>query len=187
MRSFGSYYLLRSLEGSENESLTESVAIGGKKKLRGDLVSKYYEKYPNVQYEDVEEAFEDAAKEAAKKKPDTESSAKRMISKGMEKTLSAINKKKKGIGRNLSCVKAIKAAVSDEQGNKPISSLMKRASKVLTNQEIRVMRMCSDGKSVRSIGSELGVSYPTAWRILNSAIDKIRMSHGIRSRHLDRR
>jgi DNA-binding CsgD family transcriptional regulator len=150
-------------------------------------VPKYYEKYTNVQYEDVEEAFKDAVKAAIKKKPASEGSVKKAIAKEMEKTLSAVNRKKKGIGRSLSCVKAIKAAVSDKDGNKPISDLMKRASRILTNQEIKVLRMCSDGKSVRSIGSELGISYPTAWRTLNSAIDKIRMSHGMRSRHLDRR
>ena len=47
--------------------------------------------------------------------------------------------------------------------------------------------MCSQGKSVRSIGTELKMSSATAWRLLNSAIDKIRMSHGMRSRHMDRR
>lgn len=165
MQSFAQYFLTRELA---DETMMSESSDHIKKKH----VSHFYEKFPNVQYEDVEDAFEEAKEKNGKQ-----------IKKEMESILSGMNKKKRGIKKNLSCVKAIKSAANGES----LSSLMKRASKTLTSKEKKVVNMCSQGKSVRSIGTELNISSATAWRLLNSAIDKIRMSHGMRSRHMDRR
>ena len=165
MENFAQYFLRREL--ADNQVISESVDH-----LKEKHVSHFYEKYPNVQYEDVEDAFDEAKEKNGKQ-----------IKKEMEKILSGLNKKKRGIKKNLSCVKAIKAVADGES----LSSLIKRASKTLTSQERKVVSMCSQGKSVRNIGKELNMSAATAWRVLNSAIDKIRMSHGMRSRHMDRR
>lgn len=189
MKNFLLYFLERALSESEasfiSESFVSPASVADKEKNK--LLSRYYEKYANVQYEDVEDAFGDAVKEMLEKKPKTEPAVKKTLARSMERILSGINKKKRGVGKNLSCVKAIKSSLPDKEGKKPISELMKRAEKILTNKEMKILRMCSEGKSVRVIGSEMEISYPTAWRLLNSAIDKIRMSHGMRPRHMDRR
>jgi len=165
MENFAQYFLRREL--ADNQVMSEAVDH-----LKEKHVSHFYEKFPNVQYEDVEDAFDEAKEKNGKQ-----------IKKEMENILSGLNKKKKGIKKNLSCVKAIKSVADGES----LSSLIKRASKTLTSQEKKVVTMCSQGKSVRHIGKELDMSSATAWRVLNSAIDKIRMSHGMRSRHMDRR
>ena len=102
----------------------------------------------------------------------------------MERHLSEVNKKKKGIRKSLSCVQAVKRSLGSSQS---VSEVIRRAEKSLTSQEKKVVTMCSEGKPVRKIAEEIGTSFPTAWRILNSALDKIRMSHGMRPRNLDLR
>lgn len=181
MRSFVSYFLERSL-GERIEVISESSSMY--KRLKSVQIERLYDKYRNVQYGDVEEALDAAADEVRTKKPADEASAKRLLLKSAEKILSSLNKKKKSAKKSLSCVRAIKSSVPDGE-TKPIHVLMKRAERILTNREKKVLSMCADGKSVRTIGKEMGMSYPTVWRDLNSAIDKIRVSHGMKSRNLD--
>lgn len=189
--TFALYMMKRLLE--ENDGLLSessqpadfrAAVRKAEKELKGSYVKKLYDKFPKIQYSDVEEAFDDAVEEVKKGKERSESATKRAILKGMERNLSGINKKKRKAGKSLSCIKAIKSSLSNGQS---ISDLMKRAEKILTSQELKVVSMCSEGKPVRKIAEELGTSFPTAWRTLNSAIDKIRVSHGMRPRHLDRR
>lgn len=172
MKTFSHYFLMKELHGIEEAVILESSAT---ETMKEKYVAHFYEKFPKIQYDDVEDAFEEAKASAKDQKN---------IKKEMERILSDLNKKKKGIKKNLSCVKVIKSAMGDES---PVSSLIKRAHRILTSQERKVLSMCSQGKSVRVIGKELEMSPVTAWRVLNSAIDKIRVSHGMRSRHMDRR
>lgn len=180
--------LLEADEGLLSESTqTKEFRVAARKaekELKGSYVKKLYEKFPKIQYEDVEEAFDAAVEEVKKGKERSESATKRAILKGMERNLAGINKKKRKLGKSLSCVKAIKSSLASGHS---IADIMRRAEKILTSQEMRVVSMCSEGKPVRKIAEELGTSFPTAWRTLNSAIDKIRVSHGMRPRHLDRR
>lgn len=189
--TFALYFMVRSLDeqrGVISESVDpkefRSAVRKAEKELKGAYVRRLYEKFPRIQYEDVEEAFDDAVSEVKKGNARTEPATKRAILKAMEKTLAGINRKKKAVGKSLSCVKAVKASLSNGQS---MSDLMKRAQKILTSQEMKVFGMCSEGKPVRKIAEEMGTSFPTAWRVLNSALDKIRVSHGMRPRHLDRR
>jgi DNA-binding CsgD family transcriptional regulator len=172
MKSFVLYFLERAF--FNNEMLLNECEKTDK------LASYFYDKYNNLQYKDIEETIEDIQ---GKEKGISD----RSLMKKAEDTLSSMNKKKKQTKKELSCVQAIKKSMPSDQEEKSIYRLMKRAEKFLTNQEKKILDMCSKGKSVRTIGSELGISYPTAWRHLNSAIDKIRMSHGIRSRNRDLR
>jgi len=189
------YYLEREIQSEAilSESLDlkplyeKGVLKGGKKaveKLLGHMRSSHLcafkEKFPNAQHGDIEEAFESAVEEIMREKPRTEDSVERMFTRSMEKSLSELVKGKRGLKKKLSCVGAVK-----KMGD--LDSLMKRAEKILTGREIRILRMCSQGKSVRVISSEVGASFPTVWRDLNSAIDKLRISHGMKSRHKDRR
>lgn len=185
-------YLMKRLLQEQAEVLSESAspdvlrrgARRAEKELKGAYVRRLYDRFPKIQHEDVEEAFDMAVAEVKKGKERSEPATKRAILKSMERHLSSINKKKKQVGKSLSCVRAIKSSLSNGQS---IADLMKRAEKILTSQEMKVVHMCADGKPVRKIADELGTSFPTAWRTLNSALDKIRVSHGMRPRHLDRR
>ena len=182
--SFAKFFLERELDFGEvlNESV-EMASLSKRKiesmstKLKNKYTSHFYEKFPSVQYEDLEDAFKDAVADAIKEKPKSESSAKSKIKKNMEKNLLVLKGKKKKIGKSISCVKSMKLG-SDH------SELIKRAERTLTNKEKKVLHMCSQGKSVRVIGNEMGLSFPTAWRLLNMAIDKVRISHGFKSRKL---
>lgn len=185
MTSFALYFLERQL--ATDEVISESVSaepLDAKslKKLMKKTISgsksHFDSKYPDLPKSDIEEAMEEAAKEVRKKKPDSEKAAKAMFKKNVDQILSGSKARKKEIKKNLSCVKALKMP-----SDKPISHLAKKAEGMLTAQERKVLELCSQGKSVRSIAEEIGKSFPTAWRILNSAIDKIRMSHGMRSRN----
>ena len=187
MRTFALYFLERQL--STNEVISESVSAGildskSLKKLMKKVIKKsksqFDSKYPDLQKSDIEEAMGEAAKEVKKKKPKSEAVAKKMFKKNVNEILSGLKIRKKEMKKNLSCVKALKMS-----SDKPISHIAKKADGMLTAQERRILELCSQGKSVRNIGEEIGKSFPTAWRILNSAIDKIRMSHGMRSRNKD--
>lgn len=187
MRSFALYFMERQL--AEDEVISESISADtlDSKSLRRllkrfvrDNKSHFDSKYPNLLKSDIEEAMEEAAKEVRKEKPSSEKSAKRMFKKKTQQILSGNKTRKKEIKKSLSCVKALKLP-----SDKPISHLARKAEGMLTAQERKVLELCSQGKSVRSIGQEIGKSFPTAWRVLNSAIDKIRMSHGMGSRHKD--
>lgn len=187
MRTFALYFLERQLSTDGVISESTSVETLDSKDLKKLLkkASKSHRphfgsKYPDLQTSDINDALEEAAKETKKAKPSTEKTAKRMFKKKADRILSGMKGRKKEIKKNLSCVKALKMP-----SDKPISHLAKRAESMLTSQERKVLELCSQGRSVRSIGEEIGKSFPTAWRILNSAIDKIRMSHGMGSRHKD--
>jgi DNA-binding CsgD family transcriptional regulator len=189
--TFGLYFMLRQM-GEEPAALSESVEKAElvkitkrvEKEIKGSYLKRLYDRFPRVQHGDVEDAFDDAVRKTRKKEYASASSAKKAIRKEMEKSLSEINKRKRATGKSLSCVKSVKAALGDGQS---MAELIRRADKILTAQEMKVVRMCSEGKPVRKIAEEIGTSFPTAWRILNSALDKIRVSYGMKPRHLDRR
>jgi DNA-binding CsgD family transcriptional regulator len=184
--SFVKYFIERELSGIE-ELISESVDNAPKlrKKDLESLVSRLKEKYtnhfrdkfPKAQHEDIEEALDDSSKKVYESNPGSESSAENIFKREAKDILSGLAKKKRKTNKNLSCVKAVKIPGS-------ISSLMKRAERMLTSQERKIIEMCSQGRSVRFIGSELGISAATAWRALNHGLDKIRLSHGIKSRKM---
>lgn len=189
--TFGLYFMARSL-ADEAVNISESVAPGEmlkitrrvEKELKGTYLKRLYDKFQRIQHGDVEDAFDEAVKKTKKKEYASASAAKKAIRKEMEKALSEINKRKRQAGKSLSCVQSLKASLGSGQS---VADLVRKAEKILTAQEIKVVRMCSEGKAVRKIAEEIGTSFPTAWRVLNAALDKIRVSHGMRSRHLDRR
>lgn len=189
MKTFAQYFIENQLKESNtiiSESVLDAEDLTRKSTLERHMrqrhLGDFIEKFPDVQHEDMEVAFRDAVKKVLKEKPDSERSAEKIFAKAMEEGLSDVNKNKKHVKKSLSCVKLIK---SSAEGS--ISSIMKRAEKILTGKERKILDMCSKGKSVRAIAQETGMSHPTAWRTLNSAIDKMRMSHGIRPRHKDLR
>jgi hypothetical protein len=165
-----------------NESAQElkSAARRVEKDLRGAYLNRLYDRFPNVQKVDVDEAFRKAKKKFKKSDSSSESSLKNRMIKEMEKTLSHVNQSRRGTSRNLSCVGSIKHSLGKNMGE-----VIKRAEKILTGRERKAIQMCSEGKPVRKMAGELGVSFPTAWRMLNSAIDKIRISYGMKPRNLD--
>jgi DNA-binding NarL/FixJ family response regulator len=189
--TFGEYLIMKAVS-SQPETISESVAPAEikravrkiEKELKGSYIEKLYKKFPKIQYCDVEEAFDEAMEEVKKNPPPSETSAKRAMRKRMEKILAHTNSRKRGARKSLSCVGAVKSMVG---AGGTVASLIKRAEKILTNQELKVISLCSEGKPVRKIAEEIGTSFPTAWRVLNSALDKIRVSHGMRPRNLDRR
>jgi len=189
--TFGLYFLKRQMQGQPPEILSESAdpkefrkAVRKiEKELKGSYIKRLYDRFPKIQYGDVEAAFETAVKETKKGPPRSEQAAKKAIRRSMEKTLGATNNRKRAAGKSLSCVKAVKSSMGDQ----PFQELMRKAEKILTSQELKAVRLCSEGKPVRKMAEEMGTSFPTAWRVLNMALDKIRISNGMRSRNLDRR
>lgn len=193
MESFLNYYVSRSLEDS-SELLGEAsgqefdargfARRNGSGSLFRGHVSKLHGKRPSFQRCDVEKAVRDALKEVAKKKPAGPGAAKRMLAKIADSALASAKGDRKRAKRSLSCVGSVKGLSAS---GKDLESLVDRAGSILTANERRVLELCSKGYSVRKIGSEIGVSFPTAWRVLNSALDKVRISHGMKSRHMDKR
>jgi len=189
--TFGEYLIMKALSESP-ETISEAAEPAEirkavrriEKELKGSYINRLYSKFPKIQYADVEDAFDEAMKEAKKSKPPSEAAAKKTIRRKMEKILSQTNARKKSARKSLSCVGAVKAAVG---AGGTVADLIKKAARILTSQELKVISLCSEGKPVRKIAEEIGTSFPTAWRALNSALDKIRVSHGMRPRHLDRR
>jgi DNA-binding CsgD family transcriptional regulator len=197
MKSFALYFIEKQLESvpsnailSESTDLdelyTKGVLKGGKKalkelleKLKKKYIKSFYEKFPKTQYEDIEEAFHDATQKIIKEKSKSNKAIEKIFKKTMTQSLAEISKNKKCIKKNLSCIKVVKSTT-----NQPISVLMRRAEKFLTAQEKKVIEMCAEGNTVRNIGEKLGISAATAWRSLNSGLDKIRLSHGMKSRKL---
>jgi len=186
--TFGLYFILRQLEEEPALTISESASTEEAKRavrrvekdLRGSYLKKLYNRFPNVQKVDIDDAFRQAKRKFVKSDSDSDSSIKRKIVREMEKRLSKVNKSKRDASKNLSCVKAIKSSLG-----KGTSEVTKRAERILTGREMKAFQMCSEGKPVRKMASDLNVSFPTAWRMLNSAIDKIRISYGMKPRHLD--
>jgi DNA-binding CsgD family transcriptional regulator len=188
MNTFAQYFLERQLgEVEEGHLISESALKEGllrksplAKHMRQKHLERFIEKFPDVQSKDMEDAFQNAIKKIMKEKPDSEKSAEILFAKSMEENLSDVSRNKRHVRGNLSCIKRIK---SSAEGS--IQEIMKRAESLLTGKEKKILDMCSQGKSVRVMAQETGMSHPTAWRTLNSAIDKIRMSHGMKPRHKD--
>lgn len=191
MESFAQYFLERQLdmprpvlsestnqEAFDGQALKKLVRLFRKEKEKHTAV--FGEKYPKIQNKDIDEAFDEAIKKVLSEPPKSRRSAESLLKKTMHGILSRLKGKKRAIKKSLSCVGVIKSQKGDKTH---ISELMSRASHILTAQEKKVLHMCSQGKSVRSMGVELKMSFPTVWRSLNSGIDKIRMSHGMDSRH----
>jgi DNA-binding CsgD family transcriptional regulator len=192
MENFSKYYLSRVLADlSDPDMISESVSQdfdyrsfvrdGKKKSSVAREVRRAAARYPSAQHCDIEDSVMEALKEVSRRKPSTEASAKRIFKKHLASLISGAGRRAKGARKNLSCIKSIKVSGAEMQ------SLLGRAGKILTPNEKKILEMCVEGKSVRDIGSKMGMSFPTAWRILNSAVDKIRISHGMKSRHKDRR
>lgn len=200
MKNFILYFLEKQLEDLAGKTiLSESktadlddlyvkgVLKGRKKALNSlldELKKKYlkmfYRKFPKVQYEDIEEAFHETANKIINEKPKSEKKIENIFKKLMIQNLSDLSCRKRKVRKNLSCMKAIKSSLGSDQ----LGVLMRRVEKLLTSQEKSILNLCVQGKPVRTIGKELNISGATAWRSLNSAIDKIRLSHGIKSRKL---
>ena len=187
MENFSMYYMKRSLEDSEDSVLSESsesfdfrtfVRAKRKRTEFAKQVRKFSKKHPSLQNCDVEDAVLKGLREVSKRKPTTKSKAVSILNKAVSSSLSGLSKKSKN---GLSCLKLIKKSGSELEG------MVSRAGRILTANERRVLDLCSQGNSVRKIGEMMEISFPTAWRILNSAIDKVRISHGMKSRHKDRR
>lgn len=131
----------------------------------------FCDKFPKVQHKDIEEAFKKAYRKIKKMnlKPESEDEK---IKEEMEKHLIDISKNKKKIKKELACVKSVKF--------NPNLNSIEKAKKILTSQEKKIIKMCTEGDSVRKIASSMDISYTTVWRVLNSAIDKIRIFNGIK-------
>lgn len=194
VKNFAQYFLERELENPEeaiNES-AENQTFGrkelkrflkkSKERLRSKFRTRYENKHPKAQREDIEEAFEDALKKTELRRPKSEKSAHKILKSEMEKNITKMKSVKKDLQKNLSCVGIIRSSSGESNS---METLIRRAERLLTSQERKVLELCSGGNTVRKIGSEMGTSFPTAWRILNRAIDKIRMSHGMSPRHKD--
>lgn len=189
------YYLRRSLEDlSHEQSLTESVDssfdVAGfvrenrKKSAFDGHVRLFSKKYPSVRRCDVEDSVADSLKKIVGKEPKSLKSAKREFGRLVDSALSEISRRSKDARRSLSCLKSVKS-LSVKGLN--LDDLIGRAKGVLTSDERMSLELCSSGHSVREMGSIMGVSFPTAWRTLNRALDKVRVTHGMKSRHRDRR
>jgi predicted DNA-binding protein (UPF0251 family) len=191
---FSTYYVLRNLEDSLPEDLLrESVDAGyaarfsketRKKSSMLKLVNDYARKYPKVRRCDVEDAILDSLTQIIKRKPSDSSSAKRMLKKQINSFLSEISKKGKAAKRSLSCIRSIK---SFSVKGMNIDEIIGKAKGILTANEKMALDLCSGGHSVRQMALIMKVSFATAWRILNRALDKVRISHGMKSRNRDRR
>lgn len=169
--SFSKYFLNKKL--NEKSNLNNDLILESKQNIKIDYVSFFSEKFPKAPQKDIEDAFKMAFKLA--KGLDSEKEKSRNIKKNMKKILIEFSKNNKTIRKKLSCVKSIKKSNDD---------IIKKAEKILNSQEKKIIKMCAQGKSVRSMAKEMNISHPTAWRILNIAIDKIRIYHGIKSRGL---
>jgi DNA-directed RNA polymerase specialized sigma subunit len=185
MENFSMYYIKRSLEDSVDSVLSESAesfdftSFVRKNRRKSELakhVRRLSAKHPSVQNCDIEDAVLAALKEVSRKKPSSKSVATKIFNKSVSSTLSDLSKRSRKAKKGLSCLKSIKKSDSE------LSGLVAKAGKILTANERKVLDLCSEGRSVRKIGEEMGISFPTAWRILNSAIDKVRISHGMKSR-----
>lgn len=181
------YYMRRRLEGLKNEIISEGVesfdykAFIRKNRKKSALerhFQRFSRKHPTVQRCDVEGAILEALKFVSKKRPSTEESATKLFKRHVD---SLLGKVKRPSSKSISCLKAIKSSGSD------LRDMVARAGKILTGNERTALDLCSKGHSVRKIGEMMKSSFPTAWRVLNSAIDKVRISHGMKSRHKDRR
>lgn len=191
---FSSYYLLRSLEDSLPELVSESAGsdFDIKNFVRENRKSKTFKRHvldfsgrhPQARNCDVEESVARALSDLAKKNPSGKSSAKRLFKKQVDDHLSQISKKSKDAKKKLSCLKSIKSFSSKGMD---MEEIIGRAKSILTGKERMSLELCSSGHSVREMALIMKVSFPTAWRILNRAIDKVRVSHGMKSRHKDKR
>ena len=187
------YFLLNELNKMDSSDiLTESTDLYLTKKeieknikqIKSNLISYFSNKFPKIQHDDIEEAFLESIVKLDKKIKNF-SDLKIKLKKLINKELINVSNNKKQIKKNLSCVKIIKKSIDKNQDAESVSKLIKRAERMLTSQEKKILHLCCQGKSVRAIGQELKISAPTAWRTLNSAIDKIRLSYGFKSRHKD--
>jgi DNA-binding CsgD family transcriptional regulator len=198
VKNFILYYLEKQLEdigkssilsesSSELDDLYDKGVLRKRKKalnllldrLKSKYVKTFYDKFPKIQYEDIEDAFAITVKKIIDERPKSKKRIELLFKKMMIQNLSEVAKKKSDVKKNLSCLKSIKKSTGLSVGE-----LIRRAERLLTSQEKKIIELCAAGKSVRSIGKELNLSAPTAWRALNLGIDKVRLSHGMKSRKL---
>lgn len=189
---FSRYYLIRSLEGSSSETINESSGFDVRKFVRDSRkgpsfkkhVDYFSKKHPHARNCDLEDSILTALSEISKKKPADERTAKRILQRKVKDSLSEILKKGKDSRKNLSCLKSIKSFSSKGMD---LDDIIGRAKGILTGKEKKVLEMCAEGKSVRQIASDMKTSFPTVWRTLNRALDKLRVSSGMKGRYMDRR
>lgn len=191
---FSTYYLLKNFLNLEENTILESVetkfdirkfVIDNKKKhLFQKHVLNLSKKYPQVRNCDIEDSILESLSSLIKKKPKNKSSANKLFKKIVEENLNEIIKKGKKTKRKLSCLKSIK---SFSLKGIDIDEIIGKAKGILTNKEKTTLQLCASGHSVRQISKIINVSFSTAWRILNKGLDKVRISHGMKSRYKDKR
>ena len=192
---FSKYYVLRSLEDALDGSLlSESVSDGfdvakfvrdsRKKAAIKDHVLYFSRRHPHVRACDVEDAVLDAISSLSKEKPKDEAAARKKLRKRVDASLSETSKRVKDTRRKLSCLKSVKSFSSKGMD---LEAVIGKAKGILSSNERMALDLCSSGHSVREMGSIMKISFPTAWRTLNRALDKVRISNGMKSRNRDRR
>lgn len=197
---FSAYYVYRNLEdmldevGSEAGLVSESASQTFEVKSfvadnrKGPAMEKHVKyfslKYPTVRSCDVEDSLSEALAKLSKDNPRDAKSAIKTLRKYVDGILSEVKKKGKDVKKNVSCLKSIKSFSSK---GVDLNSVIGKARGLLTSNEKIALELCSSGHSVREMGSIMKISFPTAWRTLNKALDKVRISHGMRSRHRDKR
>lgn len=192
---FSTYYLQRSLEDLLDEEVVLESAEADfdikrfvKENRKKSAVEKHVQtfslKYPTARRCDVEDSISEALGGLYKDKPASSKAAVKAFKKRVDALLSEIKKKGKETKRNISCLKSIKSFNSK---GLDLNSVIGKAKGLLSSNERTALELCSSGHSVREMGSIMHVSFPTAWRILNRALDKVRISHGMKSRHRDKR
>jgi len=192
---FSMYYLKRSLEELlDAEILSESVGHDFdvrefvKNSKKNSVMEKYVLdfslKHPSVRRCDVEDSIHEALSKLVRDKPAGSKEALRMLRTRVDELLSEVKKKGKDVKKKMSCLKSVKSFSSK---GVDLGSIIGKARGILTSNEKTALELCSSGHSVREMGLIMKMSFPTAWRTLNKALDKVRISHGMKSRHRDKR
>ncbi len=191
---FSTYYLLKNLKLDENYTIFESVETNFdvrkfiKNNKKNSVFQKHIlnfsKKYPQVRNCDVEDAILEGLSDLIKLGPKNKSSANKMFRKNVEEKLNETIKKGKKTKKKLSCLNSVK---SFSLKGINLDEIIGKAKSILTNKEKTVLELCASGHSVRQISKIMSVSFSTAWRILNKGLDKVRISHGMKSRYKDKR
>lgn len=195
---FSTYYLQKSLaelfEDDDDDVLSESAdqdfdvkKFVKKNKKKGAMekhVLGFSLKYPSARRCDVEDSISEALSKLGKDKPTSESMAMKALRKRVDALLSEIQKKSRDAKKTISCLKSVKSL---SLKGLDLGSVIGKAKGIMTSSERTALELCASGHSVRDMGSIMGISFPTAWRTLNRALDKVRISHGMKSRHCDKR
>jgi DNA-binding NarL/FixJ family response regulator len=190
--TFSRYYLIRSLDETSSETINESSEFDVRKFIHDNKkiatlkkhIAYFSKKHPHARNCDLEDSIIAAFSEILNKKPTNERTANRILQKKVKDSLSEILKKGRDSRKNLSCLKSLK---SFSRKGVNLDEIIGKAKGILTGKEKKVLEMCTEGKSVRQIALDMKTSFPTVWRTLNKALDKVRVSNGMRGRYKDKR